>query len=69
MIYILTAVLVVAAFFAGMLVYRLGLNDGMRRNDGAVMLDPLFKSKENPVPDEHKELMDAVENYHGMVKR
>lgn len=69
MIYILSAVFVIVAFFAGMFVYRLGMSDGMQRNNGAVMLDPLFEKKEAPEPDEHKELMDAVENYHGMIER
>jgi hypothetical protein len=73
MIYILLALVIgvvaVAAFFAGVVVYRLGVNDGMKRLNGAYELDPLFTQPQPEPDDAEKRLSEAVENFGKGVKR
>lgn len=67
MIYFLIGLFIIAAFIAGMFVYRLGINDGMRRIGGAVDLPPLVPKKDDNsyTDNEQQRLISAIEDYDG----
>lgn len=69
MIYILFMAFLVIAFFAGMYVYRIGVNDGMRRMFGASELKPLFEKKQPEIPNAELDLMTRINNYTGKAAK
>jgi hypothetical protein len=68
-ILIISALCVPAAFLAGAYVYRQGVDDGMRRINGAVDLPPLFEKRKSEPDNEYTRLQDIIENYHGISNK
>lgn len=61
---LLLGISILAAFIIGMYVYRLGVNDGLKRKNGAVVLDPL-RDRQNQTEQDDDELLDAISSYDG----
>ncbi len=65
MIYLLFGILTLAAFAAGMFIYRQGVKDGMSRLHGNIELAPMFDTKEKPQPSPFEVDMQAINSYTG----